>query len=751
MNSAGRSAVRSDAFAKVTGRAVFAIDTRVPNQCWATVVRSNRAHARIIKVDTTAAKNVPGVVAVLTADDLRDLYPRFGHIVADHPILANEKVRYFGEPVALVVAETPQQADDGAALVEIRYEDLGFVVSADDALNPESPLLHDEHYDRGDSSFDEAVSQSTGHNVAHEVRLDWGDAGAAMEASSTVVETTMTYPMLYAYAMEPYNAIATFSQGHLYVISSAQHPFQVREDLARIFSLPLVNVRVESRYIGGGYGSKSYTKVEPLAAVAAYLTERPVKLVLAVEESIYTTRADSAVVSVRSAFDPNGLLQARHFDIVLNSGAYADNSPLVLAKAVNRCFGPYRVPNLKVSGRSVYTNTIPASSYRGFGAPQGALAGEVNMDQAAELLDMDPAELRRRNLLKPGETLLPGKRPLDADVAADLDILLSTLQEGDGSRLMTGIGFGCTASDAGAFPVSMATVKLLVDGSVQVMSGSTEMGQGSQTVLAQIAAEELNVDLKLVTVIQGDTTFTSYERTTGASRTTTLTGMAVIRACSEIVDKIRTMASEVLGLPLEDVESTLGGIGSVDGRSITYAEVIQGWFGARAGEVVGVGIVRPHDEHAALPPFWEIGVAGVEISIDESTGQTFIEHLATVGDVGFAINPAMVEGQDLGAATQGLGAALFEEIIYDGPQPINPNVVDYRVPRMSDIPRNIHTILVERRDGIGPYGAKGAGEGALNPIAPAVVSAVARVVGTWPDTLPLTPERVWRLLQEEQQ
>jgi CO/xanthine dehydrogenase Mo-binding subunit len=227
--------------------------------------------------------------------------------------------------------------------------------------------------------------------------------------------------------------------------------------------------------------------------------------------------------------------------------------------------------------------------------------------------------------------------------------------------------------------------------------------------------------------------------------------MAVVRACNDALDKIRQMAAEALGVSPDDIESARGGVKSVDGQVTSYAEVIQGWFGAAAGEVTGIGIVRPHGEHALLPPFWEIGVAGVEVSVDESTGQTVIEHLVTIGDVGYAINPALVEGQDLGAATQGLGAALFEEILYDGPQPANPNVVDYRVPRMSDMPGEIHTILAERQDGIGPYGAKGAGEGALNPIGGAVVSAVARAVGAWPDTLPLTPERVWRIMQQEQQ
>jgi CO/xanthine dehydrogenase Mo-binding subunit len=209
------------------------------------------------------------------------------------------------------------------------------------------------------------------------------------------------------------------------------------------------------------------------------------------------------------------------------------------------------------------------------------------------------------------------------------------------------------------------------------------------------------------------------------------------------------MAAETLDVAQEEIKPADGGIKADAGKEMTFADVVQRWFGTKAGEVIGTGIVRNAAEHEALPPFWEIGMTGVEVSIDPDTGATTVEHLVTVADVGFAINPKLVEGQDLGAATQGLGAALFEELVYDGPQPLNPNVVDYRVPRTTDIPRRATTILAERRDGIGPYGAKGAGEGALNPVAGAVVSAVARAVGRWPDRLPLTPERVWSLMQEE--
>jgi CO/xanthine dehydrogenase Mo-binding subunit len=430
-------------------------------------------------------------------------------------------------------------------------------MTAEQALRPGAPLVHEQRYPAGsDSSFldraaaPEAAGDAPGRsNVAHEASLEWGDVDAALAASAVVTETEARFPMLYAYAMEPYNALASFGGGSLTVHTTAQHPFMVRDDLARIFRLPLSRVRVIAPYVGGGYGSKSYTKVEPMAAVAARATGRPVKLVLSVEESIYTTRADAARVRMRSGFDADGRLQARDCELELDSGAYADNSPLVLEKAVNRCFGPYRVPNLRVRGRSVYTNTSPASSYRGFGAPQGALAGEANMDQAAEKLGLSPAEIRRRNLVGPKEELIPGKRPMDADLAADLDLLTASLERGARPRdgELYGIGFACTASDAGAFPVSTATVRLAADGSVTVLSGSAEMGQGSMTVLGQIAAEELGVELAAVQVVQSDTAVTPYERTTGASRTTTLAGLAVQRACADVLGKLREMAADTFG------------------------------------------------------------------------------------------------------------------------------------------------------------------------------------------------------------
>ena len=740
---------RMDAAPKVTGRARYAVDVRADGMLYSAVVRSERAHALLDGIDASAALQVEGVVAVVTGDDLAPLFPRYGHIIADHPILALEKVRFLGEPVALVLAEDRYAAHDGAELVEVSYDDLPAVTDPAQALAEGAPLLHDQDYGVGDHSFEEAHSEPRFDNVCHRVDFSWGDVDQAMSRAARVVETTTAYPMLYGYAMEPYNALARFEDGYLKVVTTAQHPFMVRDDLARVFSLPLSHVRVTSPYLGGGYGTKSYTKVEPLAAVAAWYAGRPVKVEFDATGAMLTTRADSALVSIRSGFDPGGRLLARDVRVTLDTGAYADNGPLVLAKACNRSFGPYRNRNVRVTGMAVYTNTVPSSSYRGFGAPQVSLASELNMDQAARELDMDPGELRRRNLISPGERHYPGKRPMDADLVADLDLLLDGLGWDETRPELEGIGFGVTASDAGAYPVSTAAVKILPDGSVLVSTGSSEMGQGSRTALALIAARELGVPLERVAIAQSDTHATPYERTSGASRTTTLTGLAIQRACSQLLSRLEETAAELKGGELNEIKAAEGMVVGPWG-DVTFGEVVQGWFGGRLGELSATGVVRRAGELQELPPFWEIGASGVRVRVDPDTGQIRLLRLVTVADVGHAIHPEMLKGQDVGAATQGLGAALFEELVYDGPQLVNPNLVEYRVPRAGDMPAEIVTMVAERGDGVGPYGAKGGGEGTLNPMGAAVAAAVGRAVGRWPDRLPLTPERVWRLIRGDQ-
>jgi CO/xanthine dehydrogenase Mo-binding subunit len=509
-----------------------------------------------------------------------------------------------------------------------------------------------------------------------------------------------------------------------------------------MFAMPLARVRVVVPYVGGGYGTKSYTKVEPLAALGAYVTGRPVRVALSVEEAIFTTRSDSARVRARTAFRADGTLLAREFDVVMNSGAYSDNSPLVCAKLANRCFGPYRMAAVRVRVRSAFTNTTPASSLRGFAAPQGNLAGELQMDEAADKLGIDALELRLLNVVRPGEEVLPGKRGIDADLREDLRLLTDSL---GWPKSGVGVGFGISASDAGAHPTSVTMVRLHADGSASCAVGATELGQGSRTVLSQILADGLGLPFDKVAIVAADTGVTTYERTTGASRTTTLVGRALLAACEDARAKVRELAKEFADGEIEDIS---GGI-RIGAKEFDYGEVIRRWFGSGGGgEVVGIGMIRRADEFQELPPFWEIGCSGVVASVDEGTGRVEIEQLSTVGDVGFAINPQLVHGQDLGAAMMSLGAATSEELVYEGTTLSNPNVVEYRVPRAGDLPARVDQILAERRDGIGPFGAKGGGEGAGNPIGAAVAAAVGRLIGRYPHELPLTPERVWRLARE---
>ena len=745
MRVAGTSAPRADGVAKVTGAARYTIDLSVPGMAHAIVVRSTRAHAHIRGIDRDAAAAAPGVVRVITGDDIlaAGLTPYYGHVVLDHPALAIGKVRFHGEPVALVVAESRREAAEAAELVAVEYEELPYVTDATEALAPGAPVLHEVRGERvGDEGMDGGEAGLVG-NVCSIAELGWGDVDAAFARADVVVEGEYRYPMLYGYAMEPYNALAFFDQGDLVMYSSAQHVYMVRRDLARMFGLALARVRVVAPYVGGGYGTKSYTKIEGMTAMAAYFTGRPVKLDCSVEEAMLTTRSDSAFIRARSAFTKDGILLARDFEIVMNSGAYTDNSPLVNQKTANRCFGPYKIPALRVRSTSTFTNTVPASSLRGFGAPQGNIAGELQMDEAALKLGIDAVELRLRNLVGPGEELLPGRRPLDADLGDDLRCLATSLGwPGTGS---SSVGLGVSASDAGAYPTSTAAVRIHADSSVTLFTGSTELGQGSRTVLSQIVAEDLGLPLERVAVVNGDTGVVPYERTTGASRTTTVTGRAVQEACADARRRVRDLAADVFGVPVASIEDVQAGV-RVDGQELTYGEVIERWFGA-GGEVLGHGAVRKAGGFAMMPPFWEIGCSGVSLTVDRETGVVSVDKLTTVGDVGFALNPALVHGQDAGASLMGLGAALHEELVYEGEQLVNPNVVDYRVPRFSDIPKDVDLILAERRDGTGPYGAKGAGEGAGNTIGSAVASAIGRAIGVFPHELPATPERVWRLIR----
>jgi CO/xanthine dehydrogenase Mo-binding subunit len=742
----GEAVPRRDGVAKVTGAAQFTVDVSLPGMAHARILRSPYPHATIRSIDVAAARAHPGVIAVVSADDLGDVHLIYGHAVADHPLIATGKVRFAGEPVVGVVAEDAVTAEEALRLIEVSYEPLPYVQTAEAALADGAPIIHERPGEqRPHRGFDEDIAR-THPNVCSSSHQAWGDLEAAFADAALVVEGEYRYPMCYAYAMEPYTAVASWGEGMLTVWTSGQHPYMVRDDLAHCFDLPLSKVRVSVPYVGGGYGSKSYTKIEPLTAALALRAGRPVRLALSVEEAILTTRGDAALVRLRTAFDRDGRILGREGRIFLDTGGYAENSPLVGRKAANRLGGPYRIPALDVTCDVVYTNTAPASSFRGFGAPQVTLAGESQLDEAAAKLGIDPLELRRRNVLSLRERPWPKARGMDADLDADLTLAAEEIEWTTPAAAGRGKAICLSASDAGSEPISTSVVRVLFDGSVVVMCGSTEIGQGSSTVLAQIAAGEMGVGLERVHLVQSDTAAVSYDRSTGASRTTTLMGLAIQAAAADARAQLVDWATSALAPDGPAVVEVRGGV-RVGETEHDWGAIVRAWFGGAGGEVVGRGYLRRSGATAEMPPFWEVGCVAVEVSVNEATGQIRVERLVTVGDIGCAINPQTAEAQDVGAAMMGLGMATREELIYQDGNLLNGNLFDYRVPRMSDLPQ-LRTVLAERGDGVGVYGAKGGGEGALNPVAAAIANAVERAAGIRLREAPFTPERVWRALRE---
>ncbi len=741
------SVPRGDGIPKVTGGAIYTSDMALEHMAWAKVLRSPFARARILSIDVSEAKTTR---RNRCANRLRPdgpsslLRPRR----KDHPLVAIGQVRFVGEPVAAVIAETELDAQEAVAKMNVEYEEMTAILDVDTAMAEGTPRIHDTDFADGSfRGFDDFPGAAG--NICQAVHVEWGNVDAALASAAHVAEGEFYFPMVYAYAMEPYVAIADFdSKGHLTVYSSAQHPFMVRHDVAHVFGLPLNSVRVIVPYIGGGYGSKSYTKIEPLVAACSWKSGRPVKLQLSVEEAFLTTRGDDARVRIRTATDANGNLVARQATIHLNTGAYAENSPMVCRKAANRIVGPYRIPNVKIDCLAVYTNTVPASSYRGLGGAQVTFPGESQIDELAEKAGCDPVEFRLKNLAHSGESIHPGMRPIDADIPGDVREAAQMLHMDRSVKPGHGRSVCCSASDAGAHPVTLAMVQVYADGAVSVLSGSTEIGQGSHTVLTQIAAEEMGVPLEKVRLIGSDTAVTLFERSTGASRTTTLMGRAVLEACREAIAQIKVMAEEAFAAPVEKLVEERGGLRH--GKTfLTWAQILEKYFKMEGCSIVGRAYLRKAGDLNLIPVFWEIGVVGAEISLDEETGTIALDSLVTIGDVGLAINPAMTESQDLGAATMGLGAGLFEELIYDGQQLLNGSMLEYRVPRFSDLAKNVDMKLVQNRDGVGPYGAKGGGEGAVNPISPCIANALYRATGVRMRRLPLTPERVWKALQKK--
>ena len=745
----GKTAHRLDAIEKVTGQAKFTGDLSISGLLEGRVLRSDYPHARIESIDVREAERLPGVVAVLTRDDVRDINPYFGHCLRDQPLIALERVRYVGEPIAAVATEDPVVAEEALSLIEVKYQELPVLATMEDSLRPDAPDLG--HDLQGEGTYHE-ISQLMADvtaNICHRERIGEGDIAKGFAESDHVFEDTFEFPMVYHYTMEPHVAIANVDVTGITVWSSCAHPFVVRAELASIFELPLSRVRVLVPYVGGAYGAKSYPKIEPLVVALARKARRPVRIAQSVPESMLTNRRHSARVWVKTGVKSDGTLVARDARVLLDTGAYADNGPRVAKRAATRIHGPYRIPHYRIEALAVYTNACPAGSFRSIGGPQSIWALESHMDVMAEALDVDPLSFRLKNLLKPGEPLKRGAKPMDADLLSDLEWVATRVKwenprERGGKK---GLGLAVGVTDSEAKPVSTAIARMLSDGEFVLISGSTEVGQGVRTVLCQIAAEELDVPLERVSMFGTDTNVTPFDRSTGASRSTTVMGTAVRAAAADLRNQLVDIGAAALEVEREQVVLREGEIVAGE-RRIAYTDALHAHFGMVGGELIGRGYCRPGEGISKVfPVFWETGLAGAAVEVDEETGEIEVQNLVSLADVGRAVNPMQCEGQDEGAVMMGLGHTFFESLVYENGQPLNANLIDYRVPTFEDLPTVFETLLAENHDGPGPHGVKGMGETGIVSPAPAIANAVASATGMRIRSLPLTPESVWRALQ----
>lgn len=725
----GHNVPRVDGIEKVTGQAKFVGDIAVPGMLYGKILRSPYPHARIVSVDTKPAEDQPGVVAVLTAADIADVNP----IYNGRPVIAMNKVRYVGEPVAAVAAVDLASAEEALSLIRVDYEELPAVTGIDAALKSGASLVHEDK--SGNIGTHESVTR--------------GDVDEGFAQSDETFEDTFTFPMVYHYAMEPHSVIAHYGDDEITVWSSAQHPFQVRGDIAKIFKVPQSKVRLIINYLGGGYGSKSYTKFEPLVVALARKAKQPVRICNSVGESMVTVRRHGARVRIKTGVKRDGTIMAREAEIYLDTGGYDDNGPQVTARSATRVLGPYWIPNIRTNAYQVYTNTGSAGSYRAIGAPQVIYAGESQIEMAAARIGMDPAELRMKNLLKKGQELRPGLKGIDANLAATLKCLV---RESGWSKARkksnAAVGMGCAITNAGATPVSVAMIRMQSDGIANIAAGSTEMGQGVRTTLTQIAAEELTLPMESFRMLGADTKVTPYDSSTGSSRSTTLMGTAVQKAARDLKQQFATIGAQAMGVKPSQVRVEDGALICGESR-LTFKEAFERRFGkGSGGEMIGRGEAGPEITDNKLPVFWEVGMGTAEVAVDRETGEVKLKKFISVADVGKAIHPEHCVAQEEGAAMQGIGHTFFEQLIYDNGQLLNPNLVDYRVPTFADVPEEFHTALVENGDGPGPFGVRGMAEGGILSVAPSVCNAIDRATGVRIKDLPLTPERVWRALKD---
>jgi CO/xanthine dehydrogenase Mo-binding subunit len=672
---------------RVTGASRYAEDVELPEMLHARIVRSLYPHARVVSVDP------PDGVIALTPDDVRGL-GRYGCQIRDSTVLAVDRARFVGDPVAAVAADTEREAEDAAALVEVGYEELSAVFDAVEAAQPGALLVHEQHTVSGGTAAYFALRPQPGTNVCHKFSIRHGDVDAGFAEAEVVVEETFRTAAAHHAHMEPHATVAHWNGGSLEVWTGTQTPFNLREDLARVFEIPEEQIRVVCPPMGGSFGAKTFLRTEAIAAALARKAGRPVKLVVPRSEEWLTVNRHAATIEVKLGARPDGTLVAKRVTCYADTGAYADCGPGVAQKMGFAAPGPYRIPNIWVDSYCVYTNLPPSGAFRGYGQMQTAWASERAMDMLAERLGLDPLDLRLRNVLREGDRYCTGETMHDVHFAECLESAARAIGWHDDRH-----GKGLSVILKGMQTPSRASVAIEAGdyGTYTLRCATTEMGQGAKHALSLVAAELLGVDPAAIRFPDPDTAVVPYDTRTTSSRST-------------------YMMSRALEIAAADLREN----------------------GTRGfGELVDEGGLNPDTGQGVASTHWHQGAAAAEVRLDEETGKLEVVRLHSSIYAGRVVDRPAAELQTEGSMIMGLGTALFEEVVYRDGQVVNANLSDYPVPAFVDLPGGLTCDLIERE------GAEihGLGETALPPVPPAIGNALASLGRSLTD-LPMTPEAV---------
>ncbi len=745
MTEMGRSLPRLEARSKVTGRADYVHNMRVPGMLHAKIFRSTIAHGRILSIDTSAAREMEGVHSVLTGEDITRVMakPYFGPAFHDQAILALEKVHFIGEPVAVVLADDPHVAAEAAKLILADYEELEAVFDEVEAVTSKA-IVHDELKPAGTFADLKHLAGRRNTNVTLDYQLRRGDVEKAFAECDHVFEHTFRTQQVLHVPLESHASLAIPGHDSLVIHTSTQTPSFVRTEIARLLGWADNRVSVQVPFLGGGFGAKVYVKMEALAAALALLVKRPVKIALTMEEQFYTISKHATTFRIKSGVSKDGRIVARACDVWWNGGAYADIGPRVAQKTGFTAAGPYDIENVRIESTEVYTNRPPAGALRGFGVPQLVWAYESHTDMIARALGMDTVEFRRKNILREGRPQATGTAMRDAAIDKVLDCVAERMNwtapfdRGAGAiKRGRGVGIGFKASISPT--TSGAIVNISADGSIVLYTNTIDMGQGSDTGMAQLAAEVLNVPAESIKVVHGNTDVAPYDMGTLGSRSTFHMGNAVKLAAEDAKAKLAALAAEV-GLP--------------EGTNYDVKEIFRKRYGMQAGNVVGVGTYVPRytppdpktGQSDNVTPFWMIGGTGAEVEVDTETGHVRVIRLVNVADAGKPINPKICRTQLSGGAIMQLGFTLTEDMVFDGGQVTNPSFADYKIPGFRDVPV-MESELVTATQETGPFGAKGIGESSTFGVSPAIANAIEDAVGVRITELPIRPEAVLRALR----